>query len=84
MNTSEDVGRHRPVRVDVRLDVPRRGGDPGRENDRVDERNLPEHTVMEEVCAQRDRTADVVTRDGRRLEVPLVEELNQRSRVARD
>ena len=78
----EDVCRHRPVRVEVRLDVPRRPRDPRSQDDGIEQGDSPEPAAVEKVRAKDDRAADVVARQRGLLEAPMVEELDEETRVA--
>lgn len=67
----QDRRRHGFVDVQVGLYVTGRRGDPGPQNDDVDQGDTAERDVLKQVGAQRDRVADVVARDGRLLQASM-------------
>jgi len=81
---AEDVGGHRPVDVEVGLEVARRGRDPRPQGDGVDERDPAGRGALEKVSAQDGRAADVVADERRSLELPDADELGEHLAVHPD
>src|ERR1700690_207182 len=61
----------------VRLDYAIDPDPPGRQSNRIDQRDASERASVNEVCTQHRRPAEVVTDDVGSVEVPVVEQLTQ-------
>src|SRR3954454_18131739 len=80
----EDAGRHGPVNVHVRLDVPEGLRTPWGENHRVEQRNAAEVNPLQKVGPEHDTTAYVMTGNGGLFQSPRFDQLPKQARLSSD